>query len=68
MIHAGTKCISGENMSSSGRVVNDLHAEILVRRAMKKYLYHQLHLIESSQPSIFIPTGNGELVPHSKFL
>ncbi|XP_067950012.1 A-to-I RNA editing regulator adr-1-like isoform X2 [Watersipora subatra] len=53
----GTKCISGANMSHIGSVVNDLHAEVLVRRAMKNYLYTQLDLVKSGLPSILVPSA-----------
>lgn len=47
-------------MSSKGLAVNDLHAEILVRRALKRYLYKQVELAQASQPTILVPTNKGE--------
>lgn len=58
--YTGTKCISGEFIATSGLPVNDMHAEILVRRAMKKYLYRQIELVQASQPSVLVPVDNGE--------
>lgn len=60
---AGTKCINGGSLSHTGRAINDLHAEILVRRALKKYLYNQLQLALTSLPSVFVSTGKGEPEP-----
>ncbi|MFT7812287.1 double-stranded RNA-specific editase B2-like [Arapaima gigas] len=62
-IATGTKCLSGEYMSDQGLVVNDCHAEVLVRRAFVRFLYSQLELFlskqqEDWQQSIFIPRGD----------
>ncbi|KAL4507135.1 hypothetical protein ABPG72_001928 [Tetrahymena utriculariae] len=39
----GTKSIGKKNMSGLGNLVNDSHAEILARRAFKKFLYDNLN-------------------------
>ena len=51
-------------MSHIGSVVNDLHAEVLVRRAMKNYLYTQLDLVKSGLPSILVPSATGTAASH----
>ncbi|MGH0138509.1 UNVERIFIED_CONTAM: hypothetical protein FKN15_051568 [Acipenser sinensis] len=58
-LSTGTKCINGEYISDQGLVVNDCHAEIVVRRAFIRFLYSQLELLLSKQredweQSIFI--------------
>ncbi|KAL4460405.1 hypothetical protein ABPG74_000156 [Tetrahymena malaccensis] len=39
----GTKSVGKKNMSELGNLVNDSHAEILARRAFKKFLYDNLN-------------------------
>ncbi|KAL2086006.1 hypothetical protein ACEWY4_019326 [Coilia grayii] len=48
-LSTGTKCINGEYMSDQGLVVNDCHAEIIVRRALICFLYSQLELYNSQR-------------------
>lgn len=38
----GTKCINGENISLSGDVLRDSHAEVIARRGLMCFLYKQL--------------------------
>nr|XP_057915832.1 double-stranded RNA-specific editase B2 isoform X1 [Doryrhamphus excisus] len=49
-LSTGTKCISGENLSDQGLVLNDCHAEVIVRRALLRFLYSQLELLISKRP------------------
>ncbi|XP_053322739.1 double-stranded RNA-specific editase B2-like [Spea bombifrons] len=63
-LSSGTKCINGEYLSDRGLVVNDCHAEIVVRRAFIHYLYSQLELHLSKQRtdwerSVFIRLKEG---------
>ncbi|XP_062377336.1 double-stranded RNA-specific editase B2 [Sardina pilchardus] len=58
-LSTGTKCINGEYISDQGLVVNDCHAEIIVRRALIRFLYSQLELHDSQrredwEQSIFV--------------
>lgn len=38
----GNRCISGQQLSQDGHVVNDSHAEVVTRRGFLRYLYQQL--------------------------
>ncbi|XP_041423307.1 double-stranded RNA-specific editase B2 [Xenopus laevis] len=63
-LSSGTKCINGEYLNDQGLVVNDCHAEIVVRRAFLHFLYTQLELHLSKQRtdwehSIFIRLKEG---------
>ncbi len=57
----GTKCIAGNNLCLKGQVVNDCHAEVLVRRALLRFFYDQLNLHTNGQSdsSIFEKCENG---------
>ncbi|CAK1555948.1 unnamed protein product [Leptosia nina] len=48
-VSTGTKCVSGEYMSVTGRAVNDCHAEVVARRCLQRYLYHQLLMYAQSE-------------------
>ncbi|XP_063717137.1 double-stranded RNA-specific editase Adar-like [Symsagittifera roscoffensis] len=47
-VTTGTKTIKGENLSMSGTVLHDCHAEILSKRCLRKFLYSQLNSVVSS--------------------
>lgn len=72
-ISTGTKCINGAHISMNGVCLNDCHAEIIARRCLKNFLYHNLELISTGQKndSIFISNGGKnisyQLKPDIKF-
>ncbi len=41
-VATGTKCINGEYISNQGLALNDCHAEVIARRALRKYLFMRL--------------------------
>lgn len=57
----GTKCISGENISPGGLVINDCHAEVVCRRALVLFLYSHLLMAlgRQQEESIFEPNEDG---------
>ncbi|XP_031777326.1 double-stranded RNA-specific editase Adar isoform X3 [Nasonia vitripennis] len=60
-VATGTKCVSGEHLSVSGRALNDCHAEVIARRCLCEYLYRQLDLHTENQAldSVFEPGRKG---------
>ena len=55
-VGSGTRCITGDQMSLEGLVVNDSHAEIVARRSLLRFFYSQLreyHRGGSSDDTIF---------------
>ncbi|KAJ8703607.1 hypothetical protein PYW07_017531 [Mythimna separata] len=61
-VTTGTKCVSGEHMSVSGRAVNDCHAEVAARRCLQRHLYAQL-LMYANQPDPRQPLEENDLEP-----
>ncbi|XP_023240915.1 double-stranded RNA-specific adenosine deaminase-like [Centruroides sculpturatus] len=50
----GNRCISGQQLSQDGHVVNDSHAEVVTRRGFLRYLYQQLKAYhQGKENSIF---------------
>lgn len=47
-VSSGTKCVSGERLSTCGLAVNDCHAEVVSRRCFQEYLYDCLKDIADS--------------------
>lgn len=41
-IGCGTKCVGQSKLCSRGLILNDSHAEVLARRALLRYIYHNL--------------------------
>merc|ERR1711953_88353 len=53
-IGTGTKLIHGKHFTASGEAIFDCHAEIIARRAFKRYLYAELtQLLQGHGSSIF---------------
>ncbi|XP_077292509.1 adenosine deaminase acting on RNA isoform X2 [Arctopsyche grandis] len=47
-VSSGTKCVSGERLSTCGLAVNDCHAEVVARRCFQEFLYDCLKDIAES--------------------
>ncbi|XP_041968740.1 double-stranded RNA-specific editase Adar isoform X2 [Aricia agestis] len=63
-VTTGTKCVSGEQISVSGRAVNDCHAEVAARRCLQRHLYSQLYMYaKSTDPRVPIEESDLEPVP-----
>lgn len=62
----GTKSLSGNYMSRRGESVHDCHAEVLTRRCLMKYFYHELHKSVKGNPSIFVADQNRQRFKVSK--
>ena len=41
-VGSGTQCITGDQMSTEGLVVNDSHAEVVARRSLMRFFFKQL--------------------------
>ena len=50
-IGTGTKCVGGESLSTSGKSLNDCHAEIIACRGFRQFLYDQLELAMKGKES-----------------
>ena len=62
-IATGSKCISGSHLSMEGDTINDCHAEILARRCLMNYFYHQLDVFKlSPSESIFDSSDTSNLL------
>ncbi|XP_050559795.1 double-stranded RNA-specific editase Adar [Spodoptera frugiperda] len=63
-VTTGTKCVSGEHMSVSGRALNDCHAEVAARRCLQRHLYAQLaQYARSPDPTVAIEDNDLEPLP-----
>lgn len=52
VVTSGTKCIEGDGLCNTGTVLNDCHAEVLARRAFKRFLLEQVKRYYNSETSI----------------
>lgn len=59
----GSRCITGEQLSQDGTVVNDSHAEVITRRSFLRFLYQQLKSYgPGKEHAILEPTEDGEKI------
>lgn len=57
-VGSGTRCITGDQMSLTGLVVNDSHAEVVARRSLMRFFYQQLAAhSRGDQDTIFISSA-----------
>lgn len=67
---SGTRCVEGHKLSLEGQVVNDMHAEIIARRSLRRFFYAELHKYygKSYDDTIFTSSGSQIAVKdHIKF-
>ena len=57
---SGTRCVEGHKLSLEGQVVNDMHAEVVARRSLRRFFYSELHKFygQNSDDTIFVSTGD----------
>ena len=61
----GTKCLSANRMLETGQAINDSHAEVLTRRAFRRFLLEQVRYLAEGSESIFLAAeGGGPLSLH----
>ncbi|KAG4076964.1 hypothetical protein HA402_015951 [Bradysia odoriphaga] len=56
-VGTGTKCFADKRKDKNGRVLHDMHAEVLVRRSFVRFLYRELLSMLELKPSIFVSSG-----------
>jgi len=59
---SGTRCIEGNKLSLEGHVVNDMHAEVVARRSLRRFFFSQLHKFygdPNTDDTIFGSDGSG---------
>ena len=57
---SGTRCVEGHKLSLEGQVVNDMHAEVIARRSLRRFFCSELHKFYGQNPddTIFVSTGD----------
>lgn len=50
----GTKCLAASARTPTGLLVNDCHAEVLARRALRLWLLAEVQAVLSDQPSLLV--------------
>jgi len=55
----GTKCLNVNRMLTTGQAINDSHAEVLTRRAFRRFLLDQVRLLAEGEESILVPAKGG---------
>lgn len=53
----GTKCLPGDEYTLDGSAIHDFHAEIIARRSLQRWIYHQL--ITADNPGSFASKCDG---------
>ena len=58
-IGTGTKTLTGDHLNASGTGIYDSHGEIVARRGLKRFFYHELekHCMNAAERSIFVHDG-----------
>ena len=66
---SGTRCVEGHKLSLEGQVVNDMHAEVVARRSLRRFFYSELHKFYGEDcDTIFVSTdGRAAVKNHIKF-
>ena len=66
---SGTRCVEGHKLSLEGQVVNDMHAEVVARRSLRRFFYSELHKFYGEDcDTIFVSTdGRAAVKDHIKF-
>ncbi|XP_068116022.1 tRNA-specific adenosine deaminase 1 isoform X1 [Hyperolius riggenbachi] len=54
----GTKCVGQSKLSKSGDILQDSHAEIIVKRSFQRYLLSQLSLALAGSPDCILLPGS----------
>lgn len=62
---SGCKCLTTPLSSMDGKSLHDLHAVVIARRALIKFLYQQVESAYSNSDSIFVVAGNKLQLHHS---
>lgn len=62
---SGCKCLTTPLNSMDGQSLHDLHAVVIARRALIKFLYQQVKNAYSNSDSIFVVAGNKLQLHHS---
>ena len=62
---SGCKCLTTPLNSMDGQSLHDLHAVVIARRALIKFLYQQVENAYSNSDSVFVAAGNKLQLHHS---
>ena len=59
---SGTRIVGGDALSLTGTTVNDCHAEIIARRALRQFLFKEIELYQSGAESQIFEQGESHLL------